>query len=144
MKLIRIINGTYGHRPEGSRYILPVKAGDPPIRVADDKAERLVENKIAEYVDEKAVATPQAPSAEDEQRDNMPDGAEGAEDDSGDELPDEESLKKMTKAQLEELAADLGIDLSALRTKADLVEAINAELNAMDDMPEPGVEDVVE
>lgn len=45
--LIRIINGTYGHRPEGTKRVIPKRPGDKPFEVPDEIAKRLVEDKIA-------------------------------------------------------------------------------------------------
>lgn len=52
MRTIRIVNGVFGHRPEGSKYIEPKQAGDPPFSVDDKQAARLVALKVAVYVDE--------------------------------------------------------------------------------------------
>lgn len=68
MKLIRIVNGPYGHKPEGSRFIIPTTAGNPPIMVSDEKARDLVEKHIAQYVAEEHpvpdVATPSQASSD--------------------------------------------------------------------------------
>ncbi len=58
MKIIKIINTVYGHRPAGSKYIQPKRAGDPPFEVEDGEAERLVSMGVAVYVDAEPVATP--------------------------------------------------------------------------------------
>lgn len=78
MKLIRIVNGTYGHKPEGSRFIVPTTAGDPPIMVSDEKARDLVEKHIAQYVAEEHpvpdVATPTQTTFDPSVGDNRTDG----------------------------------------------------------------------
>lgn len=78
MKLIRIVNGTYGHKPEGSRGIIPTTAGDPPIMVSDEKARNLVEKRIAQYVAEEHpvpdVATPPQTSSDCSTGDNYSEG----------------------------------------------------------------------
>ncbi|MGD9567527.1 MAG: hypothetical protein AB7V48_04295 [Sedimentibacter sp.] len=51
MRKIKIISGVYGYRPAGSKYVEPKRAGDPPFMVDDEKAARLVANKVAVYVD---------------------------------------------------------------------------------------------
>lgn len=78
MKLIRIVNGTYGHKPHGSRFIIPTTAGDPPIMVSDEKAHNLVERGIAQYVAEEHpvpdVATPPQSSSDSSTSDNCLNG----------------------------------------------------------------------
>ena len=49
------------------------------------------------------------------------------------EVDDEDSLEKMTKADLIEAAADLGIEVPSSWTKAQIIEAIDAEMKAAED-----------
>jgi topoisomerase IA-like protein len=66
MKLIHIINGTFGYKQKP--YVIPITRNDPPIEVDDETAKDLVERGVAEYVepvkeakkesDEKAPAEP--------------------------------------------------------------------------------------
>lgn len=58
MRLIKIINGTYGYRPAGARSIEPRQAGDPSFPVEDEEASRLVGLGVAVYVDESAQEAP--------------------------------------------------------------------------------------
>lgn len=51
MKLIKITNGTYGHRPGGSEFTKTKTANDEPFEVADAEAERLVAMKVAAYAE---------------------------------------------------------------------------------------------
>lgn len=52
MVKVRVINGTYGYKDPKSGYVTPVKAGDPPIEVTEEKARRLVDVlHVAEYVE---------------------------------------------------------------------------------------------
>ncbi len=67
MKKIKIINGTYGYHPQGSKSIEPKTADDPPFEVTDEKAKKLVSRKIAEYVDDL-----DALFADDEEEDELP------------------------------------------------------------------------
>ena len=67
MKKIKIINGTYGHHPQGSKSIEPKTADDPPFEVTDEKAKKLVTRKIAEYADDL-----DALFADDEDEDELP------------------------------------------------------------------------
>lgn len=72
MRLIKIINSIYGHRPAGSKYIQPKRAGDPPFEVEDDKAESLVAKGVAVYVDAEPVATPSNKEDDPETGDDIP------------------------------------------------------------------------
>ena len=94
---------------------------------------RLVSRGVAEYVTR--PVTGEAPNALPEP---LPGGAElpenaGDEPDADEESGDEAAqLERMTKAELERMARDLGLDASAARTKREL-----AVLIAAADAPEP-------
>jgi hypothetical protein len=64
MKRIKIINGTFGHRPAGSKRLDPKGVNDPPFEIDDDKAERLVSLGVAEYADAAPKEKP-SPAAKD-------------------------------------------------------------------------------
>ena len=49
------------------------------------------------------------------------------------EVDDEESLEKMSKAELVEAATDLGIEVPSSWTKAQIIEAIDAEMQAAEE-----------
>lgn len=133
MTIIKIINGTYGHRPEGSNYVIPVAAGDPPISVDDIEAERLVKLGVA------VIPLPDAP---------LPEGGKV-----GESVPaeiaghlDPEQFKAYTVAELKKLAADMEIDVTG-KKKDEIIAAICAvevTAPAEDDAPAPDVEDVIE
>jgi hypothetical protein len=78
MKCIKIITSVYGHRPKGSKYIQPKRAGDPPFLVEDEKAERLVAKGVAVYVDAEPVATASGEGEDPETGEYIPDGEAGA------------------------------------------------------------------
>lgn len=153
MTTIKIISGVYGHRPEKSPYVIPVTVNDPPISVEDDEAIRLVELGVAAYVEAEtpptAVATahgcdsdscPIDPSLKDEGGESV-DYAPGEID--GHLDPD--ALKQMKMDNLKKLAADMGIDITGIKKKDDLVAAIAAvEVTVPSDAPVLGVEDVIE
>lgn len=120
MALIKIINGTYGHRPDGSNYVLPITCEDPPISVSEEEAERLIGLGVAERVSDSQTAEPEA---------EAPDLVEDA--------LDRETLKGMKLADLKKLAEDGGIDPAGMKKDA-LIDAILAGV------PELSVEDVVE
>ena len=53
--LVKIISGTYGHRPilpngQKSHYVIPVRAGEAPIDVEEAEGERLIGLGVAEAV----------------------------------------------------------------------------------------------
>lgn len=156
--LVRIISGTYGHRPklangEYSRYVMPVNRNDLPIDVDAEEAARLVRKGIAAYVDAVnatgAVATALSDDFESSAIDNSSDD-EGSE--SGDLDPGETTghfaesdLNGMTYAALKKLASDLGIDTSKNATKRNLIARICAEeVKVPSEAVALGPEDVVE
>lgn len=51
MRYIKIINGTYGYRPNPKGSVRPKTANDEPFAVPDEEAKRLVQMKVAEYAD---------------------------------------------------------------------------------------------
>ena len=122
MKQIQIINGIYGHR-DGGR-ITPVQAGTM-IYVPGDEAARLIQMGIA--------VSAQAQNSEKSDYIGISDGHFT-----------EENLIQMTKAELAELAADLGTDISGCKNKTEIVAALlEVEIPPQDDAPELGAEDPV-
>lgn len=111
---IKIIAGVFGHR-EGKR-VIPVRAGDPAIDVDNEIAQRLLSLGVAERVKDEepeAVAETQAEMDGDE--------GEGVE-----AFP--EYNEGMTRAELNEIAEQVGIDEEAIKeakTKADLIELLD-------------------
>lgn len=109
MKRIIIINGTYGYRPTGT-YVEAKSAGDPPFSAADTEADRLIGMGIARLAD-----TVDAPAAEE-----GPDGTEPT----SDKLP--EYSEKMKLTELKEIATAYGVDPSSMKSKKEVIEAIEA------------------
>ena len=99
MKEIKIISGTFGWNH--GTYDL-VRAGDPPITVDDELAQRLVEKGVAEY-----TAAP-SPVAEEE---NTAD------------------IEGMSAKELRERAKLYGLNFSAKASKAEIIEAIYAAMS---------------
>lgn len=144
MQQVKIIKGTYGHRPEATRRIKPVSAGGL-VSLPDDEAERLMHLGVAEPVsphsreDCEDVATLHYGQIEGEPAIGI--GAEmffgeaveaGAES-VGASIPDPEQLKQLTNAELRAMAENMGISTAKLRNKAELIDAIiSAEVT-----PEP-------
>lgn len=51
MKSIKIIVGSYGHRPDGRGSVTLITKQSPPIQVSDEEAERLIELGVAAIVE---------------------------------------------------------------------------------------------
>jgi hypothetical protein len=153
MTLVKIISGVYGYRPEKSPYVVPVSAGDPAISVEDDEAMRLVNLGVAAYVDAGAVATAVPVVFDSDAIDNSPEREDG---ENGDPAPgeitatlDPEDLKSWKMDDLKKLAADMGIDVTGIKKKDDLIQAICAEEvsipnDGIVDGPDLKIEDVIE
>lgn len=107
--MIRIVKGTFGWYD--GRRVIPKTRADGPFRADDGLEARLVAEGVAEYADEGAAdaepTKPEAPAAP-----------------VADEAPEAESdLESMTKAELEDVARELGVTVGR-KTKAQLIEAI--------------------
>lgn len=145
MKKVKIINGTYGHRPEGAKFITPIKAGEV-VEVSDMEAARLAGIGIAVCIVETApeaiippVATPPVSEDGGGQGETPPEGDEGAEGEDGGNLPASaetldivdghftvESLMEMTRDNMEKLATALNVDVSKCKNKPDIAAALAA------------------
>lgn len=143
---IKIISGTYGHRPAGAVHPQPISAGET-CDVPEGEAKRLIALGIALPVAQapaEGVATAPAASAGLGPGVTMRTVGNPLEDlafEDGEVLDivdghfTVESLMKMTRADMESLAGDLGLDVSGCKSKADVA----AELAKVDiDPPEPG------
>ena len=142
MKRVKITSGLYGYRPEGAKHPRPVPAGSLCI-VTDKEATRLVSigvGVVLEDIPEEDTAGAVATPAEDD------DGAVAGVDTANQGEPaggaeaahlDPEQLKELTNAKLKELADDMGIDTSKLKTKAQLIAAIT-DIPLEDAIPEEG------
>lgn len=106
---------------------------------------RLVSRGVAAYVTKPvigpapAVATPTEGEEDDGAGVYHPNGAEGAESEETAHL-DPDQLKELTNAKLRELAKDMGIDTSKLKTKPQLIAAI-ANVPPEDAIPEDSEDD---
>lgn len=146
--LIRIINGTFGHREKDedgnySVFVQPKTSQDPPFEVDPDVAERLIAGGIAvEYVPS-AVATALQDAEDSGEGKNLSDGEKPVEGTEGANL-DPDQLQGMTVAELKRLADDMGLDASDCKKKEDYIVLISAEdVYAEDDgkaPPELGAE----
>lgn len=146
---IQILAGTYGHNVNGR--VRAVRAGDPPIDVPDTIGARLVKAGVAaELVDEVPegaavsggydVTTGEVIDAEDEAQ----------EDDAEDEVQEDDAEPvefpaynaEMTRAELEAIGAEVGLDPSELKqakNKAAVIAMLDeakAEFEAEDEAPD--------
>lgn len=133
---IKIIAGTYGYHEivkdeQGTvlkdekgnvrTKLRPKNKGDV-IEVDDEEAKRLVDMNIAEYIEEASESTDMVGSEASPVMDPAEEVPEGSDTDSeGEEL----DLDNMTVEQLKARANEMGIKTSKLRTKKDLIDAIN-------------------
>ena len=49
MRRVKIINGTYGYKPNPRKHVMPVSAGGV-VEVSDEEAQRLVSIGVAAYM----------------------------------------------------------------------------------------------
>lgn len=131
MRKVRIINGIYGYKPAGSKYITPVQAGDPPILVEVDKAASLVARGIAVFVYDEHIKEPEREVAT---------GNEALKEDKPVDTPTEDETPlngeieayerpeyntNMKAAELREIMDDCGISFRVGMSKADMVGALD-------------------
>lgn len=132
MRDVVIKTGVYGRRDEKGR-VLPVAKGER-VTLSDEEAARLVALDVAVYADipARAPSVPPAP----------PPG--GEEDDSAD--AEVTKLERMQKVDLEQMAADMGLDISGVKTKHDLAVLIVAtgEPDGGEAPPDLGAGDIVQ
>ena len=118
--MIKIIKGSYGMRVKKS--IVAVPAGSDPIKLSKEKEERLVRLGVAVYVTEQDDAN------------DLPDvDADDTQGDANvDELP--KYNEEMKLSELKEIAKKYGIDASSMRSKKEVIEAIEAARNELPDV----------
>lgn len=142
---VRIINGTYGHVPDPDKpYIVrPVDAGGI-CDVNEAEAARLFALGVAEAAETPStpLATPQIPAPEPEPESNTPE--EQAENDPQ-ETPEEATLQEdeadlstLKLAELKAIAAQRGVDAGKMRSKAEVIAAIEAAGNELPDLTPEG------
>lgn len=109
---IKILAGIFGHRENGR--VKAVKAGDPPINVDEAIAERLIKAGVAELVDEPQKIADQTDVETESETETV------------DEFPEYDA--KMTRAQLNRIAEQVGIDPDEIKdaeTKADIIALLD-------------------
>ncbi|WP_050697994.1 hypothetical protein [Anaeromassilibacillus senegalensis] len=130
MKEIKIINGIYGYRPDGSKIVIPVKAGEV-VEVSEEEAARLISLGVAACDDKAPPEFPAIPVAmPGESGNGEPVGENPSDVNDGPEEREEahfkEHLEEWTNAELKELAENMCIDTAKLKTKAALINAIRS------------------
>ena len=114
--MIKIIKGSYGMRRGSSVQAVP--AGSDPIELSKDKEERLVRLGVAVYVTDTDEPIANTDEAQD--------------DEIVDEFP--EYNEDMKLSELKEIAKVYGIDASSMRSKKDVIEAIEAARTELPDI----------
>ena len=134
MARVRIISGTYGYRPPGSKHPVPKRIGDT-VTVSDDEALRLITLKVAKLVDAQSPVSPlsvlhdgpgENSEGVDTDADQIPPGSDEGADTAEAVIGhlDAEQLMELTKAELLKLADELGVDVSSSDNKAEIVAAL--------------------
>lgn len=125
--MIKIIKGSYGKR-EGS-IVKAIHAGNTISDLSKEKEERLVRLGVAVYVTKQDDVAEQPGEGSDETQD----------DEIVDEFP--EYNEEMKLSELKEVAKVYGIDASSMRSKKEVIEAIDA---ARDELPDVDADALVE
>ena len=107
MKYVKIVNGIYGYKPEGSKHVEPKRPSDPAFLLDDREAERLVASKIAEYAGE------------------TPDTVIEAAPKSGGNAEFPQYSVEMTVEKLREIMAQCGLGFKVGMSKVNMVEALD-------------------
>lgn len=125
--MIKIVKGVYGKRD--GNVITPVTEADGPFCLDADKEKRLVDLGVAVYVTE--------------QDDVVEQPGEGSDETQDDEIVDEfpEYNEEMKLSELKDVAKVYGIDASSMRSKKEVIEAIDA---ARDELPDVDADALVE
>ena len=141
MTLIRIINGTYGHRPEGAKHIEAKTPTDGSFMVTDAEAKRLIGLKVAVLADDTvggAVSprvgdvnitastnqTDQEIGTDGDERQNTANAGENAPDYDVSEIVQEYNTD-MPASDLRDMLKNCGISFKFGMSKADMVEALD-------------------
>lgn len=119
--MIKIIKGTYGHFD--GKKVNPVTEADGPQSFTPEIEERLVKKGVAVYVNETLVEE----MKQDDQTDAQTDDAT---------LPEYSADMKL--AELKKIAKAYGVDATKARSKADVIELIEAAKDQEDETVDDG------
>lgn len=155
MRDVVIKAGVYGRRDEKGR-VLPVAKGER-VTLSDEEATRLVALDVAVYADTPAKAPdkPPAPPPGGEEEPVVPRDTHGTDPaaeaatggkEGGSADAEVAKLERMQKVDLEQIAADMGLDISEAKTKHDLAVLIVAAGDPDGDEapPDLGAGDIVQ
>ena len=147
--------GVYGRRDEKGR-VLPVVKGER-VTLSDEEAARLVALDVASYVEppaEPSAVPPVPPSDSDEPPAPSQDTTDGKlptapaveAEEGGPDTVEVARLERMQRPDLEQMAADMGLDFSGAKNKHDLAVLIVSagEPEDGDNPPDLGVGDIVQ
>lgn len=127
MKQIKIINGIYGYHVS-ENVVEPKTAGDAAFFVADEEAARLVELKVAKYIEE-AHTDEVAPVQPEKTESKSEDAAIEAEIPSQPEPDGLSYSENMKLDDLKKIAIEAGASkakVKKMRTKKEVISAIEA------------------
>lgn len=147
MVSIKIICGTYGYHPDGAVHPIPIERGSC-CNVPEAEASRLIALGVAELAEQSSaagVATGSSDTSATERGVDTVDDEIAAE---GEEtaLLSEADLLAMKMDELRALAADFGLNVRKMRSKAEIALAISAAQRAalaVESQPDVGVLDPV-
>jgi len=142
--MIKIIQGTYGHR-EGAKIVAKTPADDP-FGTTPEQEERLVKLGVAVYVETKQ-STPEPPKAPEPPKTPEPPKDPGVPADPGtgsgsenvDKLPEYNAEMKLD--ELKEIAKAYGVDASSAYKKVDVIAKIEAAKKAAEDQDDEDPDD---
>ena len=145
MMKVKITSGIYGYRRPGAKRPDPKHAGDV-VDLPDEEAVRLEQLKVgvilgtAEEHTAEPVATPYARVSKSTKGVDKCEGENAAD---GAAIPDtldimdghftEDSLMAMTRADMEHMAEDLGVDVSKCKNKSEFAKLLAAVELELDD-----------
>ena len=161
MKLIKIINGTYGFRPQ-PHVVERKNANDAPFEVNDEEAERLVRLGVAaiafgedsetlqdamngvvdQLEDQPAPPDDEPEDGAPEDPDDEPEPVDEPEDPATDPEPaqkfDPDELAKLTNPELAEIAHELGVEVKHRPKKSELIDLRMKAAAEDDELPDLG------
>ncbi len=142
---VRITKGTYGYRPDPDKpYIVrPVDAGGI-CDVSEAEAARLISLDVAEAAEPPAapVATPSVSVSDANPESNTPEEEAGNEPQETPDVAtfqdDEVDLSTLKLAELKVIAAQHGVNADKMRSKAEVIAAIEAAGDELPDLTPEG------
>ena len=136
--MIRIISGTFGHLQ--GKKVVPITAKSGAVDLGAEQEARLVKRGVAVYVNkaETAAPAPEGPLAGN-QTPPAPVDPSGSQSGSENESGQPEYNATMKLDELQEVAKAYGVDASKMRTKAEVIAAIEAAKESADNEKPPAL-----